>query len=430
MDMQAAWTRLLVAEAASNAAGVDLGFCQAFRDDLLLRGYTEQEVPPGAHIDTLCTHRLYPSNGDKPDLTLEAPAINCGVLWRESSPPYSQDRTDWRVRIYDRAAEEPQRPMIYRRDVTPEQILWDVSNMRLLHGGRLIVNGDAGYLWGIDHIVTPFSSLYANKIYTGTVSWLGKRIAYESRPIIMLAYGFFENYYHWIVDFLTKLMVFDRFILPDDAVIAVAEDAPSYVADSLTALGWGDRILRIGSAPLLCRRVLIPARRCADHYSNPAHIAWLRERFGVADAPQGHAKYYISRANAERRRAVNDAEVTAFLEQRGFITIQTESMSFDEQLRHFRDARAIVGVHGAGLTNLLFAPSGAAILELRGDFADLAQWMTFRVAYMFLCNHCQHNHMFLPSALVGPPDDDQDMMIDLGDLDRALAMLGLYANGP
>ena len=39
-------------------------------------------------------------------------------------------------------------------------------------------------------------------------------------------------------------------------------------------------------------------------------------------------------------------------------------MSVRDQIDHFAAADAIVGLHGAGLTNLVFAKPGARVLEI------------------------------------------------------------------
>ena len=48
----------------------------------------------------------------------------------------------------------------------------------------------------------------------------------------------------------------------------------------------------------------------------------------------------------------------------GFDIVYMEEYSIVEQMRIMKDAEFIVSPHGAGLTNMIFARSGAKILEL------------------------------------------------------------------
>ena len=46
-----------------------------------------------------------------------------------------------------------------------------------------------------------------------------------------------------------------------------------------------------------------------------------------------------------------------------------------EQVRWFAEAECVVGVHGAGLTNLAFAPPGVGVLELFApDYVNECFW--------------------------------------------------------
>lgn len=48
----------------------------------------------------------------------------------------------------------------------------------------------------------------------------------------------------------------------------------------------------------------------------------------------------------------------------GLVVAELESMTFAEQVRLFRGARAIVAVHGAGLANMVFCRPGTTLIEV------------------------------------------------------------------
>jgi capsular polysaccharide biosynthesis protein len=48
----------------------------------------------------------------------------------------------------------------------------------------------------------------------------------------------------------------------------------------------------------------------------------------------------------------------------GFQVCRLESMTFEEQVRLFRNAEVVVGPHGAGFTNLIYSKPGTRVVEI------------------------------------------------------------------
>lgn len=72
-------------------------------------------------------------------------------------------------------------------------------------------------------------------------------------------------------------------------------------------------------------------------------------------------RIYINRSH---RRLVNELEVQAFLKSKDFTILNLEDYSLEEQVFIFDNAKVIMGFHGAGLTNLLFANKKSTVIEL------------------------------------------------------------------
>jgi capsular polysaccharide biosynthesis protein len=98
----------------------------------------------------------------------------------------------------------------------------------------------------------------------------------------------------------------------------------------------------------------------------PEADRWLRERIlpGRPPAPPTR-RLYISRRLATHWKIVNEEEVEACLRRYGFETHSPEQLSVREQAALFAQAEAVVSNHGAGLTNILFAPAGARVLDIQ-----------------------------------------------------------------
>jgi capsular polysaccharide biosynthesis protein len=79
---------------------------------------------------------------------------------------------------------------------------------------------------------------------------------------------------------------------------------------------------------------------------------------------EGYRKIYLSRSKSSKRRILNEDEFYLILKNKGFELIHAEDLSFKEQVKLFSESAFIIGVHGAGLTNILFCPNNCKLIEL------------------------------------------------------------------
>ncbi len=91
-------------------------------------------------------------------------------------------------------------------------------------------------------------------------------------------------------------------------------------------------------------------------YLTELRAALLPER-----EPRRSGRIFITRRG--RRRILNEGEVVRRLSRHGFVPVDLEDLSFEEQIDLFYDAEVVVGAHGAGLTNMLFSQD-ALLVEI------------------------------------------------------------------
>ena len=185
------------------------------------------------------------------------------------------------------------------------------------------------------------------------------------------------NYFHWITEYCGQLEGVEHYIKATGvrAKILIRRGGPSFLRESLRLLGtvpgdiveWPD-----DSPPTRVRRLVVgtlPGNRVG---CSPRTLRWLRGRAlanagANADAAGATSRLYIPRRAGGWRCVRNDEQVARTLESRGFTTVRPETLSLREQVRLFARSSMIVGLHGAGLTNVLFAPR-ASVLELIGSY--------------------------------------------------------------
>jgi capsular polysaccharide biosynthesis protein len=89
----------------------------------------------------------------------------------------------------------------------------------------------------------------------------------------------------------------------------------------------------------------------------------VTEGYGLA-GPVRRRRLYVSRSDTKLRRISNEAELIGVLARHGFEVVVPGALSFRDQVALFMGAETIVGPHGAGLSNIMFAPSHARVLEI------------------------------------------------------------------
>lgn len=88
--------------------------------------------------------------------------------------------------------------------------------------------------------------------------------------------------------------------------------------------------------------------------------------FATSPAALGEpgALLYLTRGKTRLRQVEGEDALIAALQERGFTIFESRQDNHAEQIAHFAKARVIVGVHGAGLANVLFANRGAHLVEI------------------------------------------------------------------
>jgi hypothetical protein len=73
---------------------------------------------------------------------------------------------------------------------------------------------------------------------------------------------------------------------------------------------------------------------------------------------------YISRNETSMRCLMNEDEIVPGLKDLGFHVMKPGMVSLEDQIAAFREAKVVVAVHGAGLTNIIFCRPGTTLVEI------------------------------------------------------------------
>jgi capsular polysaccharide biosynthesis protein len=174
-----------------------------------------------------------------------------------------------------------------------------------------------------------------------------------------------HNYYHWLIDLLPRLATLRELGGAVDYYLVDCHTEAN--RRTLAMLGISERqmIQPHAALTLQASELLLPS------FPTPGCLHAFRDMLADAagNAPEVRPtatpqRLFISRRNARTRQLENEAEVEALLQNRGFETCLMEDHSLAQQARLINGAETIVGVHGAGLANLIFARRGVRVIEL------------------------------------------------------------------
>lgn len=195
-------------------------------------------------------------------------------------------------------------------------------------------------------------------------------------PCIIL--GSVDNYYHWLIDYLPRLACLEFYPELSSLPIYISDRTTQFQWDTLAQIGIDrDRIRLIPQNHIAHIKqgyiAHIPGRPMLKNgeplwmapTTNIFNAAWLREKFlNDIDDIGEKKRYFISRENAQFRRCINEAHLFRYAEMHGFEKLFNEGKTFQQQVASYACAEAIIGPHGAGFTNMVFAPKGTKIIEM------------------------------------------------------------------
>ena len=171
-----------------------------------------------------------------------------------------------------------------------------------------------------------------------------------------------RNFGHWLLFVFPLIQHYRDYLGEDPDYYYLGAPDESWHYDSLAALGIGPE--RVLTGAVTGDRMLAAI---ADN-PIPPPTSFLDFSTDTLRRPRDEAKpgkrIFISRRLRPTRPFLNEGECLERLERHGFESVCTETLTLQEERELFANADVVVGVHGAGLTNLLFCHPGCAVVEL------------------------------------------------------------------
>jgi capsular polysaccharide biosynthesis protein len=197
-----------------------------------------------------------------------------------------------------------------------------------------------------------------------------KDLAQLSYPVLRVAEALWVhddwsgNYFHWLTDVLPKLRAwqeagedFRQVLLPEHLL------QRAYVRESLALLGF--QAISFQRNHLKIDRLIVIGLTAPTGNFRSGLLQRLVQQMRLAGGEEDRRLIYISRADAAKRFLYNEDDLDPVLVAHGIETIQLEGCSLADQIELFGKCKLLVGLHGAGLANMLWMPPGGQVLEIR-----------------------------------------------------------------
>jgi len=251
------------------------------------------------------------------------------------------------------------------------------------------------YGWGItakNELI--FDSISNNSwIETYHPAWVAykknknKAVYYPEIISIRLIKGGEKNYWHFLHDLLGQVALARQNKI----------DAPILISKAFSERGFFKMALQ-KSAVLASAKWIIQDKqyiKAGKAYFLQTKPNSMKQFFGVLDLlevansdKETKRKIFLTRNKSRIRFLNNSSRIEKIAQQYGFEIIDADTLSFPEQIQLFGETAYLIGIHGAGLTNVIFrlnAPLTVFELLPKDYIEPHYFWLAKGMGHKYLC---------------------------------------------
>ncbi len=225
----------------------------------------------------------------------------------------------------------------------------------------------------------------------------GKNIAFESSLAVISSPGQ-ENWYHWLLQVLPRLKIlaesgceFDRIYVNN--LLYPWQKESLFLVCTMLNIPHEKIAPYEGNILIQAKTLIVPSVPFIPSKERKQLPLWLKKflydaflkKLTHITTPE---RIYISRSKANSRRITDEEKLMEILKQYGFILVYLEDLSIFDQATLFHHAKIIIGPHGSGFANLIFARPDTMVIEIdHGLFGDDQRSYFKRFAALMECSY-------------------------------------------
>ena len=220
------------------------------------------------------------------------------------------------------------------------------------------------------------------------------------------------NYWHFHDDILSKLLLINALNLGHDVPILVGERLwrTAFFQYAIQCEQLRDYNWHLHTKLVYCRRLIFCRKMSLQRENFDFDLAVLQaEKYR---AP-GERRIFLNRNQNRKRHITNIDVILDIMREWDFEIVDADALHFTDQMALFSQARYVIGLHGAGLTNLVYR-----------------QYQPLNVLELFSPDHVNPHYVWLChtfgygyDALVGTASDGVAWTIDPAALRTKIARM-------
>lgn len=244
-----------------------------------------------------------------------------------------------------------------------------------------------------------------------------KKLRYTD-TVVVATNQYSGNYFHWMNDVLPCLVYLQAQGLKYPLLVEPGLYRLEFVKSSLKTMDWPMYIYNRNTL-LYAKKIYKPRLTAGEGNQNPLYYLPLKQqllKLNTEVSGKQTFKIFITRRKAAYRNIFPQLEVEALFEKYGLRIVETDQMTFQEQINLFASCSHLAGAHGAGLANMTFMKKGSKVLEIR-QRNDNHNNCYFAMANILELQY----YYFLADGILGPTSvQKDDFIVNLADFEKTL----------
>lgn len=237
----------------------------------------------------------------------------------------------------------------------------------------------------------------------------------EFKSVSLISLGwcyhrFYFQYFHWFIDCLPRLWILLKYGIKPEKYFFGEIGTHEFIIESLKVLNISlDSCIQIDLSKsynfsnvyfptsLLNESVhLRPSLGDGKHFKggwDPDYLKFINKAFRnfyLKDQNKSTKRIFITRGELDHRKLENKKEIYSLLEKFNFEIINPGELSFSSQVKTFASASIIIGIHGAGLTNVLWANTSSKVTVIEIFVSGLGD-----PGYKMICKGLDLNYLLV-----------------------------------
>lgn len=292
----------------------------------------------------------------------------------------------------------------------PDTYALELHNARVYEDGHIITHNN----FLLEDTIIKYPAKPLSEYHMLKRNALPKAIPIKGRVVVLASPGA-QCYFHWMFQILPRLKIIQDLGLNYDALYIEPFNC-AFQLETIAKIGLDNKRVIFGKSDtqIIAETLIVPSIIIKDpNFAYPSWIVnFLRSTFideSFLKKYNTYKRIYISRSKAYMRKIINEDEVESLLRTLGFSTIYLEDLSLFEQAALIASADIIVGPHGSGFSNLIFAHPKAHCIEIFSE--EGINKLFFNLARAVDLNH--HTLICSDEGLSSQDKTKEGIMVDV-----------------